>query len=79
MVGHFLKIGYFTGCSIENAWEIWQFKIVFGRPNAEIVRKMANGQLLFLALLGDSQYNPMSTASFFIKYLNLILVHGSCI
>ena len=55
LVGRFLKIGYFIGylllcCSIENVWEIWPIKIVFGRPNAEIGRKMASGRLLFLAL-----------------------------
>ena len=32
-------------------WEIWPIKIDFGRPNAEIGWKMANGQLLFLALI----------------------------
>ena len=37
-------------CPIENIWEIWPIKIDFGRPNAEIGRKMANGQQLFLAL-----------------------------
>ena len=37
-------------CSIENVWEIWPIKIDFGRPHAEIGRKMANGRLLFLAL-----------------------------
>ena len=37
-------------CPIENVWEIWLIKIDFGWPNAEIGRKMANGQLLFLAL-----------------------------
>ena len=29
---------------------MWPIKIDFGRPNAEIGRKMASGQLLFLAL-----------------------------
>ena len=35
---------------IENEWEIWLIIIDFGGPNAEISWKMANGQLLFLAL-----------------------------
>ena len=30
--------------------KIWPTKMDFGRPNAEIGRKMANGRLLFLAL-----------------------------
>ena len=38
-------------CPIENVGEIWPIKIVFGRPNAEIDWKMANGRLLFLALI----------------------------
>ena len=38
-------------CSIENVWEIWPIKIDFGWLNAEIGRKMANGRLLFLALI----------------------------
>ena len=54
LVGRFLKIGYFYRlliyCSIENVQEIWPTKMDFGRPNAEIDRKMAKGQLLFLAL-----------------------------
>ena len=36
---------------IENVKEIWPTKMDFGRPNSEIGRKMAKGQLLFLALL----------------------------
>ena len=36
-------------CTIENVWEIWPIKIDFGWPNAEIGRKIASGQLLFLA------------------------------
>ena len=36
---------------IENVWEIWPTKMDFGRPNAEIGRKMADGQLLFLTLV----------------------------
>ena len=36
---------------IENAQEIWPTKMDFGQPNAEIGRKMANGRLLFLALI----------------------------
>ena len=54
LVGRFLKIGYFYRlliyCSIENVQEIWPTKMDFGQPNAEIGWKMANGQLLFLAL-----------------------------
>ena len=54
LVGHFfLKIGYFLGyllLPIKNVQEIWLTKMDFGRPNSEIGRKMANGQLLFLAL-----------------------------
>ena len=37
-------------CPIENVQEIWPTKMNFGRLNAEIGRKMANGQLLFLVL-----------------------------
>ena len=44
----FIDIDY---CSIENVQKIWPTKMDFGRPNAEIGRKMANGRLLFLALL----------------------------
>ena len=29
-----------------NLWEIWLTKMDFGRPNAEIGWKMANGQLI---------------------------------
>ena len=36
---------------IENVQEIWPTKMDFGWPNAEIGRKMANGRLLFLALV----------------------------
>ena len=36
---------------IENVQEIWLIKMDFGQPNAEIGQKMANGRLLFLALL----------------------------
>ena len=36
---------------IENVHEIWPTKMDFGQPNAKIDRKMANGRLLFLALL----------------------------
>ena len=49
-----LKIGYFIGyslCPIENVQVIWLTKMDFGQPNAEVGRKMANGWLLFLALL----------------------------
>ena len=57
LVGRFLKIGYFYRLliyrSIENVQEIWPTKMDFGQPNAEIGRKMANGQLLFLALLSS--------------------------
>ena len=35
---------------IENVQEIWPTKMDFGRPNAEIGWKMANGWLLFLVL-----------------------------
>ena len=35
---------------IEKVQEIWPTKMDFGRPNAEIGWKMANGRLLFLAL-----------------------------
>ena len=38
-------------CPIENEWEIWLIKIDFGQPNIEVGQKMANGRLLFLALL----------------------------
>ena len=37
-------------CPIENVQEIWSTKKDFDRPNSEIGWKMANGQLLFLAL-----------------------------
>ena len=47
LVGCFLKIGYFYRlliyCSIENVQETWPTKMDFGRPNAEIGQKMANG------------------------------------
>ena len=56
LVGCFLKIGYFyrlltQRCPIEFIWEIWPTKMDFGRSNAEIGQKMANGRLLFLALV----------------------------
>ena len=38
-------------CPIKNVWEIWPIKMDFGWLNAKIGRKMANGPLLFLALL----------------------------
>ena len=51
----FLKIGHFVGyidcCPIENVQQIWLTEMDFGQPNVEISRKMANGQLLFLALI----------------------------
>ena len=40
----------------ENVQEIWLTKMDYGRPNAEIGRKMANGQLLFLALCERINY-----------------------
>ena len=46
LVGRFLKIGLLHCCPIENVWEIWLIKIDFGRPNAEIGRKMASGRLI---------------------------------
>ena len=55
LVGRFFKKWIFYRlllcCPVENVWEIWPIKIDFGRPNAEIGRKMASGQLLFLALV----------------------------
>ena len=55
LVGCFFKNRIFYRllhcCPIENVWEIWPIMIDFGRPNAEIGRKMANGRLLFLTLL----------------------------
>ena len=58
LVGHFLKIfyGVIKYCPIENVQENWPTKMDFGRPNAEIGRKMVNGWLLFLALI---QYMPI--------------------
>ena len=50
----FLKMDIFRlliAVPIENAQEIWPTKMDFGRPNVEIGRKMANGRMLFLALL----------------------------
>ena len=35
-----------TACSIENVQEIWPIKKDFGRPNAEIGQKIANGRLI---------------------------------
>ena len=50
----FFKYGLFyrllKGCHIEHVWQLWPIKIDFDCPNAEIGPKMANGQLLFLAL-----------------------------
>ena len=37
-------------CPIENVQKIWSTKMDFGWPNTESGWKMANGQLLFLAL-----------------------------
>ena len=46
LADRFLKIGMFYRllhcCPIENVWKIWPIQIDFGRPNAEIGRKMAN-------------------------------------
>ena len=54
LVGRFLKVGYFTDCyPIVNVQEIWPTKMDFGWSNAEIGWKMANGRLLFLALLAS--------------------------
>ena len=39
-----------VGCFFENPVKIWPTKMDFGQPIAEIGWKMANGQLLFLAL-----------------------------
>ena len=41
----------------------------FGRPNSDIGRKMANSQLLFLALAGFGK------ASFYTQKLNSLLLH----
>ena len=46
--GCFLKIGHFYRLSIAVPLKMYSN---FGQPNVEIGRKMANGQLLFLALL----------------------------
>ena len=52
LVGRFFKDRMFYRlrlihcCFIENVWEIWLIKIDFGRPNAEIGRKMANGRFI---------------------------------
>ena len=40
----------------ENVQEIWLTKMDYGRPNAEIGWKMANGQLLFLTLCERINY-----------------------
>ena len=37
--------------SLENVQETWPTKMDFGWPNTEIGWKMANGRLLFLALV----------------------------
>ena len=51
----FFKIKYFTcfctAVPLKMCGEIWPIKIDFGRPNGEVGRKMANGGLLFLALM----------------------------
>ena len=53
LVGRFLEMDIFRlliAVPIENVQEIWPIKMDFGWPNAEIGQKMANGQLLFVAL-----------------------------
>ena len=49
--GRFSENGLLIAVPIENVQEIWPTKMDFGRPNAKIGRKMANGRMLFLALL----------------------------
>ena len=52
LVAVFLKMDIFRlliSVPIENVQEIWPTKMDFGRSNAEIGWKMANGRLLFLA------------------------------
>ena len=44
----------------------------FGQPNVETGRKMANGQLLFLALLADHSLNQ------FYKPLECYIITSSC-
>ena len=44
-------VGRFTAVSLKMYGEIWPIKIDFGRLNGEVGRKMANGGLLFLALM----------------------------
>ena len=41
-------------CPIENVQEIWLTKMDFGQTNAETGQKMANGRLLFLALIAKT-------------------------
>ena len=59
-----LKKRYFIGfdcCCIENVQEIWPAKMDFGQPYVEIGWKMADDQLLFLALFGLSWQHPFIT------------------
>ena len=51
LIGRLLKIEYFTGYYTAVPLKMSGKLIDFGRPNAEIDRKMANGQLLFVALV----------------------------
>ena len=44
-----------------------------GRPNAEIGRKMANGQLLFLALMGPLFYTETFATQYYIILLDRCL------
>ena len=39
----FISYRLLNCCPIENVWKIWPMKADFGRPNAEIDQKMANG------------------------------------
>ena len=41
----------FDCCPTDNVQEVWPTKMDFDRPNAEVGQKMANGRLLFLALM----------------------------
>ena len=49
LVGHFLKIRHF--CKLSSHICTVNLAVDFGRPNVEIGQKMANGRLLFLALV----------------------------
>ena len=63
-------------CPIENVWKIWLIKIDFGRPNAEIGRKMTNGLLLLLALMYVCMYVCMHVRMCVYTYIYKYIYAG---